>query len=136
MQGEVKSWLGLAAAVQFTLLNILSSPYLLCVISSVRPPNYNTSLLLCELMVTPTRPLPDCVGPLRKVSRGRCLSDITRFSALHVQGTTDCIGRLTPYYAQSSQWSDDPCQTVQGETAPNTEVSVQGMLCTQCQSVL
>jgi hypothetical protein len=69
IQGEVKSWLGLAAAVQFTLWNILSSPYLLCVMSSVRPPNYNTSLLLSELMVTPTRPLPDCRATEESVKR-------------------------------------------------------------------
>jgi hypothetical protein len=82
MQGEVKSWLGLAAAVQFTPWSILStrslltqiatcslSPIykrvllslcLLFIVSSMRPPNYNTSLLPSELTVTCSRQLPDC----------------------------------------------------------------------------
>jgi hypothetical protein len=126
MQGEVKSWLGLAATVEFTPRSILStrslltqtatcslsplykrvllSLYLLCVVSSVRPPNYNTSFLLSELMVTRSRQLPDCVGSLRKMPRGvKCHSVITRFNVLYVQGTPDCMGRLTQCHVHCSR---------------------------------
>lgn len=72
---------------------------LLCVVSSVRPPNYNTSLLLSELLVTCSRQLPDCVGSLRNMLRGlKCHSVITRFNVYYVQGTPDCMGRLTQYH--------------------------------------
>jgi hypothetical protein len=117
MQGEVKSWLGVAAAMQFTPWSILCtrslltqtatysfsplykrvllSLYLLCVVSSVSLLNYNPSLLLSELMVTCSRQLPDYVGSLRKMLRGvKCRSVITRFNVLYVQGTPDCMGRL------------------------------------------
>jgi hypothetical protein len=125
MQGEVKSWLGLAATVQFTPWSILStrslltqtatcslSPLykrvlpslcLLCVVSSLRPPNYNT-FLLSELMVTHSRQSPDCVGSLRKMPRGvKCRSVFTRFNVLYVQGTPDCMGRLTQYCVRCSR---------------------------------
>lgn len=126
MQGEVKSWLGLAATVQFTPQSILFirslltqtatcslsplykrvllSLYLFCVASSVRPPNYNTSFLLSELMVICSRQLPDCVGSLRKMPRGvmHC-SVITRFNVLYCQGTPDCMGRLTQYHVHCSK---------------------------------
>jgi len=125
MQGEVKSWLGLAAAVQFTPWSILStslvtqtatcslspiykrvllSLYLLLVVSSMRPPNYNTSLLPSELTVTCSRQLPDCVGSLRKIPRGvKCHSVITRFNVLYVLGEPDCMGRLTQYHVHCTR---------------------------------
>lgn len=77
---------------------------LLCVVSSVSPPNYNTSLLLSELTVTCSRQLPDCVGSLRNMLRGvKCHSVITRFNVLYVQGTPDCMGRLAQYHIHCSR---------------------------------
>jgi hypothetical protein len=80
---------------------VLLSLYLLRVLSSVRPPNYNTLILLSELMVTHLRQLPDCVGSLREMPRGvKCCSVITRFNVLYVRGTPDCMGSLTQYHVQ------------------------------------
>ena len=132
MHGEVKSWLGLAATVHFTPWSILStrslltatynlsplykrvllSLYLLCVVSSVRPPNYNTLFLLSELMVTHSRQWPECVGSLRKMLRGvKCRHVITGFNVLYVQWKPDYMGRLIQYHVCCSRerWPFPEC---------------------------
>jgi len=133
MQGGVKSWQGLAATVQFTPWSIWSTRslfthiylqfitiiqkgsaiiILLCVVSSVRPPNYNTSLMLSELMITCSRQLPDRVGSMRNMLRGvKCRSVITRFNVLYVQGAPDCMCRLTKYHIHCSRkwWPYPEC---------------------------
>jgi hypothetical protein len=157
MQGEVKSWLGLAATVQFTPRSILStislftqtatcslsplykrvllSLYLLCVVSSVRPPNYNTSFLLSELMVTRSRQLPDCVMSLRKMPRGvKCHSVITWFNVLYVQGTLDYMDRLTQCHVHCSREHLTLPRVFKGKWLPAQKLACKGY-CVPCGRV-